>query len=122
MAVKRLQNFNILFFFLQPTPHLQINSKLTATIVQKACSNAFSSLLKLSTFNLAIIQTSISNAAVDRKQFSTAHHFDDEDFKNGRDLITKGIASVKVSIKKGNYLSARSSLGAVCHTLQVSLP
>uniref|UniRef100_A0A8C2A2A2 von Willebrand factor A domain containing 10, tandem duplicate 2 n=1 Tax=Cyprinus carpio TaxID=7962 RepID=A0A8C2A2A2_CYPCA len=97
---------------------LPINSKLTATIVQKACSNAFSSLLKLSTFNLAIIQTSISNAAVDRKQFSTAHHFDDEDFKNGRDLITKGIASVKVSIKKGNYLSARSSLGAVCHTLQ----
>uniref|UniRef100_A0A8C0XU00 von Willebrand factor A domain containing 10, tandem duplicate 2 n=1 Tax=Cyprinus carpio carpio TaxID=630221 RepID=A0A8C0XU00_CYPCA len=97
---------------------LPINSKLTATIVQKACSNAFSSLLKLSTFNLAIIQTSISNAAVDRKQFSTAHHFDDEDFKNGRDLITKGIASVKVSIKKGNYLSARTSLGAVCHTLQ----
>uniref|UniRef100_A0A8C2CXM3 von Willebrand factor A domain containing 10, tandem duplicate 2 n=1 Tax=Cyprinus carpio TaxID=7962 RepID=A0A8C2CXM3_CYPCA len=97
---------------------LPINSKLTPTTVQKACSNSYASLLKLSTFNLAIIQTALSNAAVDRKQFSTAHHFDDEDFKNGRDLITKGIASVKVSIKKGNYLSARTSLGAVCHTLQ----
>uniref|UniRef100_A0A8C1L8K6 von Willebrand factor A domain containing 10, tandem duplicate 2 n=1 Tax=Cyprinus carpio TaxID=7962 RepID=A0A8C1L8K6_CYPCA len=97
---------------------LPINSKLTATTVQKACSNSYASLLKLSTFNLAIIQTALSNAAVDRKQFSTAHHFDDEDFKNGRDLITKGIAAVKVSIKKGNYLSARTSLGAVCHTLQ----
>ncbi|XP_059408532.1 von Willebrand factor A domain-containing protein 7-like isoform X2 [Carassius carassius] len=97
---------------------LPINSKLTATTVQRACSNAYSSLLKLSSFNLAIVQTSLSNAAVDRKQFSTAHHFDDEDFKNGRDLITKGVASVKVSIKKGNYLSARTSLGAVCHTLQ----
>ncbi|KTF80611.1 hypothetical protein cypCar_00038813, partial [Cyprinus carpio] len=97
---------------------LPINSKLTPTTVQKACSNSYASLLKLSTFNLAIIQTALSNAAVDRKQFSTAHHFDDEDFKNGRDLITKGIAAVKVSIKKGNYLSARTSLGAVCHTLQ----
>ncbi|XP_026105403.1 von Willebrand factor A domain-containing protein 7-like [Carassius auratus] len=97
---------------------LPINSKLTATTVQRACSNAYSSLLKLSSFNLAIVQTSLSNAAVDRKQFSTAHHFDDEDFKNGRDLITKGVAAVKVSIKKGNYLSARTSLGIVSHTLQ----
>ncbi|XP_042615048.1 von Willebrand factor A domain-containing protein 7-like [Cyprinus carpio] len=97
---------------------LPINSKLTATTVQKACSNSYASLLQLSTFNLAIIQTALSNAAVDRKVFSTAHHFDDEDFKNGRDLITKGIVAVKVSIKKGNYLSARTSLGIVCHTLQ----
>ncbi|XP_016099011.1 von Willebrand factor A domain-containing protein 7 [Sinocyclocheilus grahami] len=97
---------------------LPINSKLTVTTVQKACSNSYSSSLKLSTFNLAIIQTSLSNAAVDLKVFSTAHHFDDEDFINGRDLITQGVAAVKVSIKNGNYLSARSILGAVCHTLQ----
>ncbi|KAK7161547.1 hypothetical protein R3I94_004278 [Phoxinus phoxinus] len=97
---------------------LPINNKLTATDVQRACSNSYSSLLKISTFSLAISQTSISNAAVDRKQFSTAHHFDNEDFKNGRDLITQGIAAVKVSMKKGRYLSARSSLGAACHTLQ----
>ncbi|XP_077102696.1 von Willebrand factor A domain-containing protein 7 [Siphateles boraxobius] len=97
---------------------LPINNKLTATDVQRACSNSYSTLLKISTFSLAISQTSISNAAVDRKQFSTAHHFDNEDFKNGRDLITKGIAAVKVSMKQGRYLSARSSLGAACHTLQ----
>jgi len=92
---------------------------LTTTDVQRACSNSFSSLLKISTFSLAISQTSISNTAVDRKQFSTAHHFDNEDFKDGRDLITQAIAAVKVSMKKGRYLSARSRLGAACHTLQV---
>ncbi|XP_016319877.1 von Willebrand factor A domain-containing protein 7-like [Sinocyclocheilus anshuiensis] len=97
---------------------LPINSKLTATTVQRACSSSYSHLLKLSTFNLATIQTSLSNAAVDGNQLSTVHHFDNEDFKNGRDLITQGIAAVKASIKKGNYLSARSSLGGVCHTLQ----
>ncbi|KAL1282099.1 hypothetical protein QQF64_000902 [Cirrhinus molitorella] len=97
---------------------LPINNKLTPTTVQRACSNSYSTLLKLSTFNLAVVHTSLSNAAVDRKQLSTAHHFDSEDFKNGRDLITQGVAAVKVSIKKGNYLSARTSLGAVCHTLQ----
>ncbi|ROI47898.1 von Willebrand factor A domain-containing protein 7 [Anabarilius grahami] len=97
---------------------LPINNKLTPTAVQRACSNSYSSLLQISTFSLAIVQTSLSNAAVDRKQLSTAHHFDNEDFKNGRDLITQGIASVKVSMKQGRYLSARTSLGAVCHTLQ----
>ncbi|KAL1282098.1 hypothetical protein QQF64_000901 [Cirrhinus molitorella] len=90
---------------------LHIDSKLTATTVQRACSRSYSSLLKLSTFNLAIIQTSLGNAAVDGNQFSTAHHFDNEDFKNGRDLITQGVAAVKVRIEKGNYLSARTSLG-----------
>ncbi|XP_073699142.1 von Willebrand factor A domain-containing protein 7-like [Garra rufa] len=97
---------------------LPINNKLTPTTIQRACSNSYSTLLKLSTFNLAVVQTTLSNAAVDRKQFSTAHHFDNEDFKNGRDLITEGVAAVKVSIQKGKYLSARTSLGAVCHTLQ----
>lgn len=99
--------------------HLQINNKLTPTAVQRACSNSYSSLLQISTFSLAISQTSISNAAVDRKQFSTAHHFDNEDFRNGRDLITQGIATVIVSMKQGRYLSARTSLGTACHTLQV---
>ncbi|XP_048052723.1 von Willebrand factor A domain-containing protein 7-like isoform X2 [Megalobrama amblycephala] len=97
---------------------LPINSKLTPTAVQRACSNSYSSLLKIPTFSLAISQTSLSNAAVDGKLLSTAHHFDNEDFKNGRDLITQGIAAVKVSMKQGRYLSARTSLGAVCHTLQ----
>ncbi|XP_051757204.1 von Willebrand factor A domain-containing protein 7-like isoform X2 [Ctenopharyngodon idella] len=97
---------------------LSINNKLTRTAVQRACSNSYSSLLQISTFSLVISQTSLSNAAVDRKQFSTAHHFDNEDFKNGRDLITQGIAAVKVSVKQGRYFSARTSLGAVCHTLQ----
>ncbi|XP_050960926.1 von Willebrand factor A domain-containing protein 7-like, partial [Labeo rohita] len=97
---------------------LPINNKLTPTTVQRACSNAYSTLLKLATFYLAVTHISLSNAAVYRKQFSTAHHFDNEDFKNGRDLITLGVAAVKINIGKGNYLSARTSLGAVLHTLQ----
>ncbi|XP_056313202.1 von Willebrand factor A domain-containing protein 7 [Danio aesculapii] len=97
---------------------LSINSKLTASIVERACSNVYATLLKIPTFTAVMVQVTLSNAAVDRKQFSTAHHFDEEDFKNGRDLITQGMTAVKVSVKQGNYLAARTSLGVVCHTLQ----
>ncbi|KAI7810845.1 von Willebrand factor A domain-containing protein 7 [Triplophysa rosa] len=96
---------------------LPANSKLTVATVQKACSSS-NSVLSKANFKQAIVQISLSNIAVDRKQFSDAHHFDNEAFSDGRDLITKGIAKVKINLKEGDYVAARIKLGAVTHSLQ----
>ncbi|XP_056590286.1 von Willebrand factor A domain-containing protein 7 [Triplophysa dalaica] len=97
---------------------LPANSKLTVATVQKACSSSNSALLKATNFKLAIVQISLNNIAVDRKQFSNAHHFDNEAFREGRDLITQGIAKVKINLKEGDYMAARINLGTVTHSLQ----
>ncbi|XP_065121280.1 von Willebrand factor A domain-containing protein 7-like [Paramisgurnus dabryanus] len=97
---------------------LPMNNKLTADTVQKACSISNSDLSTLVNFRLTIFLICSYNRAVDRKQFSDAHHFDNEAFSSGRDLITQGITNVKVSLKEGNYISAQKSLGTVTHTLQ----
>lgn len=97
---------------------LSVNDKLTVATVEKACSSSNSVLLKATSFKLAIVQISLNNIAVDRKQFSDAHHFDNEAFSAGRDLIIQGLATVKVNLKEGNYIAARKNLGTVTHTLQ----
>nr|XP_055060965.1 von Willebrand factor A domain-containing protein 7-like [Misgurnus anguillicaudatus] len=97
---------------------LPVNNRLTADTVQRACSSSNSALSTSANFKLAIVLISLNNIAVDKKQFSEAHHFDNEAFSSGRDLITQGISKVKVSLKEGNYISAQKSLGTVTHTLQ----
>ncbi|XP_028302235.1 von Willebrand factor A domain-containing protein 7-like isoform X2 [Gouania willdenowi] len=60
-----------------------------------------------------------SNAIVDVVYLlSEEHHFDDETFKGGRDVITTGVSAVKASVKDENYIAGRWTLGQVCHTLQ----
>ncbi|XP_020778579.2 von Willebrand factor A domain-containing protein 7-like [Boleophthalmus pectinirostris] len=49
---------------------------------------------------------------------SASHHFDDESFDKGKELITDGLYTVKANIKRGNYAAARSKLGEILHTLQ----
>ncbi|XP_073698690.1 von Willebrand factor A domain-containing protein 7-like [Garra rufa] len=100
---------------------LPINNGLTPSAVQKACStsSASSSALSSLSFYSAITETYLSNAAVDVAfALSEAHHVDNEAFREGRDLITKGVAAVKASVQQGSYISARITLGALCHTLQ----
>ncbi|XP_056313191.1 von Willebrand factor A domain-containing protein 7 [Danio aesculapii] len=99
---------------------LPINNGLTSSAVQKACSSsASSSILSSFSFSSAISMTYMSNAAIDGVFFwSAARHFDDESFSEGRDLITSAVSSVKASAKQGSYISARITLGALCHTLQ----
>ncbi|KAJ8000927.1 hypothetical protein DPEC_G00185460 [Dallia pectoralis] len=47
-----------------------------------------------------------------------ARHFDGETFRQGRDLITQGVSTVKASVKRESFLSARLTLGSISHTLQ----
>uniref|UniRef100_A0A8C2CYU5 von Willebrand factor A domain containing 10, tandem duplicate 2 n=1 Tax=Cyprinus carpio TaxID=7962 RepID=A0A8C2CYU5_CYPCA len=100
---------------------LPINNRLTTSAVHKACttSSASSSALATLSFYSAITETYLSNAAVDQVfALSEAHHIDNEAFSEGRDLITRGVAAVKASVQQKSYISARISLGALCHTLQ----
>lgn len=95
---------------------------MTTSAVHKACttSSASSSALATLSFYSAITETYLSNAAVDQVfALSEAHHIDNEAFSEGRDLITRGVAAVKASVQQKSYISARISLGALCHTLQV---
>ncbi|XP_073699204.1 von Willebrand factor A domain-containing protein 7-like [Garra rufa] len=100
---------------------LPINNGLTPSAVQKACSSSSVSSSAVSSlgFYSAITETYLSNAAVDQVfPPSVAHHIDNEAFREGRDLITEGVAAVKASVQKESYISARIALGALCHTLQ----
>ncbi|KAI7811322.1 putative von Willebrand factor A domain-containing protein 7-like [Triplophysa rosa] len=67
----------------------------------------------------ALNQIYMQNGLVDRDFMSSApHHFNNEAFSEGRNLIIQGIAAVKANIRADNLQSAREILGRVCHTLQ----
>lgn len=51
--------------------------------------------------------------------YSAPHHFDDEQFLEGRRLITEGLSVVKASNKRDNFVTAREKLGRILHPLQV---
>lgn len=71
-------------------------------------------------FRQAITLITLNNIRIDlRYAFNGSYHFDEEMFVQGRRIITDGIMAVKDSNKEGNYETARQTLGAICHPLQV---
>lgn len=103
-----------------PLPSCQIDDKLTAYSLQQACFSGGSSFLSVLAFQSAVTKTYLSNAAVDALwALSAPHHFDDETFADGRALMAQAVAAVKAAVKHRSFTSARISLGAACHTLQV---
>ncbi|XP_031712874.1 von Willebrand factor A domain-containing protein 7-like [Anarrhichthys ocellatus] len=46
------------------------------------------------------------------------YHFDDENFSEGRKIITDGLSVVKASNKRNNFETARDQLGQILHPLQ----
>lgn len=71
---------------------LQIDDSLSAGDVEKACyAGASSSFLSTVGFHRSIAEVYSRNAKVDLDfMFSARHHFDDETFQAGRDIITAG--------------------------------
>ncbi|XP_072519284.1 von Willebrand factor A domain-containing protein 7-like [Salminus brasiliensis] len=49
---------------------------------------------------------------------SPAHHFNDEVFEQGREIITQGVSVIRASLQQDDLQAARRALGAVTHTLQ----
>ncbi|XP_070683883.1 von Willebrand factor A domain-containing protein 7-like [Pempheris klunzingeri] len=100
---------------------LTIGNSLSAEEVQRACSSTGTSTSLLSTvmFQTSIANIYFSNAKVDVVYaLSEEHHFDDETFQGGRDILTAGVSAVKASVKLENFVAGRWTLGRVCHTLQ----
>ncbi|XP_072563585.1 von Willebrand factor A domain-containing protein 7-like [Paramormyrops kingsleyae] len=100
---------------------LTIDSRLSASAVQAACSpGSDPSLLSSIKFKAAIVEVYVSNWGVDLSLhfFYPEYHFDDETFVEGRNLITQGRTIVKKSVTEESFLSARVTLGKICHTLQ----
>ncbi|XP_040892810.1 von Willebrand factor A domain-containing protein 7 [Toxotes jaculatrix] len=100
---------------------LIIDDSVSAGKVQRACSVTGTSTSLLSTvmFQTSIAKMYFSNAIVDVVYaLSEKHHFDDETFQGGRDIITAGVSAVKASVKLENFVAGRWTLGRVCHTLQ----
>ncbi|CAJ1052706.1 Hypothetical predicted protein [Xyrichtys novacula] len=96
---------------------LTIENSLTADKVHRACSSTASS--SSVRFQTSIATMYFSNAKVDVIfALSARHHFDDETFEEGRDLITSGVSSVKASVKLEKFVTGRWTLGRLCHTLQ----
>nr|XP_061792057.1 von Willebrand factor A domain-containing protein 7-like [Nerophis lumbriciformis] len=96
---------------------LTIDDSLTIEQVLEACFSS-SSLLSSFQFNSAIAEIFLANAFVDRRLFGNVHHFDDEAFQGGRDIITRGVADVKDNVRRENFDIARFILGMTLHTLQ----
>ncbi|KAB5581392.1 hypothetical protein PHYPO_G00175120 [Pangasianodon hypophthalmus] len=88
---------------------------LTVESVAEACHSSDSA----KDFQSSINKINHHNAWVDFWHFFSArYHFDNEEFLSGRDLITKGLGTVKDSVNKQRYQAAREALGKILHTLQ----
>ncbi|KAJ4944153.1 hypothetical protein JOQ06_012698 [Pogonophryne albipinna] len=70
-------------------------------------------------FHSALQDIYNQNGLVDRDFVSSApHHFNSENFVQGRTLIMEGMAAIKANIGKDNFKAARETLGRILHTLQ----
>ncbi|XP_047463493.1 von Willebrand factor A domain-containing protein 7-like [Mugil cephalus] len=60
-----------------------------------------------------------NNWQVDIRFFLSARrHFDNEEFEDGRKIITDGLSAVKASNKRENFEAATTKLGQILHSLQ----
>ncbi|XP_016323695.1 von Willebrand factor A domain-containing protein 7-like isoform X1 [Sinocyclocheilus anshuiensis] len=85
----------------------------------RACLGTATGEVSGAKFRTALNQIYMQNGFVDRDFMSSApHHFNNEAFNEGRNLIIQGTAAIKANVRTDNLQSARETLGRVCHTLQ----
>ncbi len=88
----------------------------------RACLGTATGDVSGAKFRTALNQIYKQNGLVDQDYMSSApHHFSNEAFNEGRNLIIQGTAAIKANVRTDNFQSARETLGRVCHTLQVSV-
>ncbi|XP_068572631.1 von Willebrand factor A domain-containing protein 7-like [Cebidichthys violaceus] len=89
--------------------------RLTAVAVAAACEAPKSS----KSFRETIKLIQEKNKGVDTSLYSDPrYHFDNENFTEGRKIITDGLSVVKASNKRNNFEAARNKLGEILHPLQ----
>ncbi len=88
----------------------------------RACLGTATGDVSGAKFHTALNQIYKQNGLVDQNYMTSApHHFSNEAFDEGRNLIIQGTAAIKANVRTDNFQSARETLGRVCHTLQVSV-
>ncbi|KAK9981269.1 hypothetical protein ABG768_000822 [Culter alburnus] len=97
----------------------KIHSGSSPEEVLRACLGTATGEVSGAKFRTALNQIYMQNGFVDSDFMSSApHHFNNEAFIEGRNLIIQGIAAIKANVRTDNLQSARETLGRVCHTLQ----
>ncbi|KAM9476622.1 von Willebrand factor A domain-containing protein 7 [Clarias gariepinus] len=85
----------------------------------RACLGTKSGQVSANKFHEALNQIYMMNALMDRDyMYNDDYHFHSETFNQGHFLITRGISSIKASIRNNNLQAAREMLGRVLHILQ----
>ncbi|XP_053712452.1 von Willebrand factor A domain-containing protein 7-like [Synchiropus splendidus] len=98
---------------------LTIDDNLTADKVLMACSSSKTSFLSTIKFHTALNSVAFSNGAVDLiHYFKPSHHVTDEHLEEGRQLIARGSAAVKASVRRSSFFAGRLTLGSILHPLQ----
>ncbi|XP_034043930.1 von Willebrand factor A domain-containing protein 7-like [Thalassophryne amazonica] len=111
IAISKGQDFNLV-----------IDDSLTPGMVQRACSPDDSTVKFIFTsviFQGALLDMYMNNALIDIAfVLSSKHHFDDETFAEGRDLIKAGVTVVKTFVEFDFFDQGRVILAGTFHTLQ----
>uniref|UniRef100_A0A3Q2YF42 von Willebrand factor A domain-containing protein 7-like n=1 Tax=Hippocampus comes TaxID=109280 RepID=A0A3Q2YF42_HIPCM len=102
---------------------IEIDDKLTIEQVHEACSSYSSDtsglMLSSHLFTESLWNMHFRNGLVDSDfLLIAARHFDNEAFREGRNIITQGVFNVKANVRTDNFMTGRLILGYIFQTLQ----
>jgi hypothetical protein len=94
------------------------HGSITRAAIRSADAKYFGVANPTPSMSFAMDEIALANEAVDIDQFSSAKHFDGENFAGGKSIIIGHFNAVITLLSQGNPSGARISLGAALHTIQ----
>ncbi|KAK7925738.1 hypothetical protein WMY93_008048 [Mugilogobius chulae] len=95
--------------FTAPAEPYTVENVLQSCQAQDAIKTFYQNMKSIQNYNIRVDKSVLYN--------SPSHHFHNEMFNEGRDIIVAGLMAVKASNKKGNYEAATKQLGKITHTV-----
>ncbi|XP_020778682.2 von Willebrand factor A domain-containing protein 7-like [Boleophthalmus pectinirostris] len=96
--------------FTAPATPYTVENVLQSCDAQNAIKLFYQNMKLIQNYNIRVDKSVLYN--------SPSHHFHNEMFNEGRDIIVAGLGAVKASNKKGNYEAAQKQIGKISHTLE----
>lgn len=96
--------------FTAPVEPYTVENVLEACQAQNAAQSFYQTIKLIQKHNIKVDKSVRYN--------SSSHHFHNEAFNDGRDIVAAGLEAVKASNKKGNYQAAQKQLGKITHSVQ----
>ncbi len=94
------------------------HEQITKDAVTSIDMSAFGVTKLTRSMKSALTEFTEANAGVDEDQFSSAKHFDGENFAGGQAVITQNFQTIVDSLAANNATGARAALGRALHTIQ----